>query len=583
MIRRIWSSLDTFKELTFRDGLNILIADTSPDATERQTRNGAGKSSLTEIIHFLLGANCDKDSLFRAEPLVDSYFGMTFDLHNSVTSIERIGKKPSEVHVDTANHQLWVNDIDITFNQFVSSNTDWKSLLGHLIFDIPLNGTAVDKYGPSFRSLISYFVRRQNSGAFMKPEKHATMQQLWDIQVSISYLLGLDWTVPHEWQMIRQREKALKELRKLAEDGDLGDVFGTVADLRTKLTLAEDRRRRFRESIDSFNVLPEYRDLEIEASELTTQLSMLSNDNTVDRELMAELNRSIESERIPPLDSFERLYEEAGVVLPGTILRRIEDARTFHESVINNRRSYLSSEIEAAKERLFKRDQEMNLLSERRAQIMKVLSSHGALVHFTELQSRLSAMEAETELLKQRFVAAEELEGTKNELEIERRKLLFRLQQDYQEQSILLSDAIVTFQEISNDLYENAGSLTIADTSNGPQFEVRIQGGKSKGINNMQIFCFDMMLMKLCSKRGIGPGFLVHDSHLFDGVDGRQIATALTIGANLAKKFNFQYIVMMNSDDLPNQFPDEFHVQDYVLPVRLTDETETGGLFGIRF
>ncbi len=66
-------------------------------------------------------------------------------------------------------------------------------------------------------------------------------------------------------------------------------------------------------------------------------------------------------------------------------------------------------------------------------------------------------------------------------------------------------------------------------------------GSRSKGIKNIQIFCFDMMLMRLCAERGTGPGFLVHDSHLFDGVDGRQIASALKVGAQTAKELGFHY------------------------------------------
>ena len=67
-----------------------------------------------------------------------------------------------------------------------------------------------------------------------------------------------------------------------------------------------------------------------------------------------------------------------------------------------------------------------------------------------------------------------------------------------------------------------AGSLEIQESTNGPNFKVKMHGSKSKGINNMQIFRFDLMLMVLLSKRGVGPKFLVHDSHLFDGVDDRQ-------------------------------------------------------------
>jgi uncharacterized protein YydD (DUF2326 family) len=80
MIISIGSSIPTFKTMTFHRGLNVLLADTSPGATEKQTRNSAGKTSLIEIIHFLLGADCDKDSLFRTDALIKHSFQGTFDI-----------------------------------------------------------------------------------------------------------------------------------------------------------------------------------------------------------------------------------------------------------------------------------------------------------------------------------------------------------------------------------------------------------------------------------------------------------------------------------------------------------------------
>ena len=112
--------------------------------------------------------------------------------------------------------------------------------------------------------------------------------------------------------------------------------------------------------------------------------------------------------------------------------------------------------------------------------------------------------EAEVESLRQRFAAAEQLEGTKNELDIERNRLTLRLRRDFAEQRHRLSEAILAFEETSKRLYESAGSMTVEETSNGPQFQFPMQGSRSKGIKNMQIFCFDMMLMRLCAKRGIG-------------------------------------------------------------------------------
>jgi uncharacterized protein YydD (DUF2326 family) len=214
---------------------------------------------------------------------------------------------------------------------------------------------------------------------------------------------------------------------------------------------------------------------------------------------------------------------------------------------------------------------------------MNILRSHGALEQFAGLQGETGRLEAEVESLRQRFAAAEQLEGTKNELEIERNRLTLRLRRDFAEQKGRLGDAILAFEETSRRLYESAGRMTVDETSNGPVFQFPMQGSRSKGIKNMQIFCFDMMLMRLSAQRGIGPGFLVHDSHLFDGVDGRQVISALKVGAETARELGFQYIVTMNEDDAFKEKAEGFDLKDHVLPIVLTDAKEDGGLYGFRF
>ena len=195
----------------------------------------------------------------------------------------------------------------------------------------------------------------------------------------------------------------------------------------------------------------------------------------------------------------------------------------------------------------------------------------------------LSKLEAEVELLSKKLEATENLDDKKVELKIDRHNLQKRMRIDYVERDKAISDAIVSFADFSDRLYDESGKLTIDPTDNGPKFEFDIPGKKSTGKSKMQIFCFDMTLMKLWANEPKRPNILVHDSALFDGVDERQIAKALIIGSKMAKEYNFQYIVTLNSDSMPDMslYPD-FDVEDYRVDLNITD-SETGGLFGIRF
>jgi uncharacterized protein YydD (DUF2326 family) len=78
MIHRIYSSLPSFKNFEFHSGLNLVLAEKTPGATERQTRNRAGKSSITEIIHFLMAGNLEKNSIFRDVHIKNHSFGLEF-------------------------------------------------------------------------------------------------------------------------------------------------------------------------------------------------------------------------------------------------------------------------------------------------------------------------------------------------------------------------------------------------------------------------------------------------------------------------------------------------------------------------
>jgi uncharacterized protein YydD (DUF2326 family) len=566
MIHRIYCSLTSFKTLNFHSGLNVLLAHKSKDATSKQTRNRAGKSSVIEIVHFLLGGNVDEKTPFEANELNDVTFGMIFDLAGEKINIERINRKRAGFKLNSA----------------IISSKEWKDFLGEKMFSL-IDEQRIGFQNPSFRSLFAYFVRRQSNLAFTSPEKQSAMQMTGDYQTALLYLLGLDWEIASDWQAVREKEKNLDVLKKAAISGTLGSIIESSAELRTKLTVASDHLESLITQLGKFRVHPQYRELEEEANKITYTLNELINENTIDLYYISDLENTLLTETPPKIIDLESIYKEAGIFLPELVKHRYSDVYQFHESVIRNRKDYLSDEFNAAKLRIEERNQKKSKMDERRSKILDILKTSGALDQFTKLQGELGRLESEVETLRSRFDAAEKLEGTKSELEIERNHLLLRLRRDFTEQKDRLSEAILAYERTSKRLYEDAGSMLVKETSNGPKFEFHIHGSRSKGIKNMQIFCFDMMLMRICAKRGIGPKFLIHDSHLFDGVDGRQVISALKVGAETADELGFQYIVTMNEDDAFKEKVEDFDINEYVLKTKLTDATEDGGLFGIRF
>lgn len=581
MIRRIYCDDSRFKDLSFKAGFNVVLAAKSAGATEKHTRNGAGKSSLLDVVHFLLGSRDEKESIFRNEALRGATFGMEFELAGRSIRVERSVERASSVTVE-GDWSHWPTQPVVKDGKHLLTNDQWKAVLAKSMFD--LDGSK-ETSRPSFRSLISYFLRRDRDGGMAEPMMHWKQQKLVDQQVNISFLLGLDWSVPQQWQQVRDREKTLAQIKKGMRQGAFGDVVGSASSLRSKLIVAQDRMKKVKAAVASFRVLEQYHDLEREASALTIQLAALADSNLLDRRYVSELEHTSALEIPPAPDDLERVYREAGVLLPDLVKKRFDDVKRFHESVIRNRRLYLRGELEAAKQRISEREREKAALDARRSELMTILQSAGALEHFTALQAELTKGEANVQMLKQRFDAADALETGSLKLKLERGQLVDRLHQDYDELASVIEKAVLTFRDISSRLYEDekAGGLTITPTENGPDFEVHLPSEKSKGVNNMRIFCFDMMLMLLSLERGRSPGFLVHDSHLFDGVDERQVGRALALGAELARERGFQYIVTLNTDAIPVEVPAGFKIEQHALPVQLTDASEDGGLFGFRF
>jgi uncharacterized protein YydD (DUF2326 family) len=584
MIRAIRCNHTSFKTVEFRPGFNVVLADRTEESGSKDSRNGLGKSTLIEIIHFCLGSTLlPKAKGLDSKNLRGWAFSLELTLSNQVITVTRNTADQSKVVIegDTTSWPIQPKEKE---GQRVLSLTHWKAILGNLLFGLPSDNED-KKFQPKFRGLISYFIRRGRD-AFSTPFEHHRKQFDWEKQVNNAFLLGLAWEDARDLQLLKDKKKLLDDIKKLKKDTDTGvaiGIFGSLGELEALKVQVESQLRERKQTLSNFRVAPQYHELEANANRLTAEIHEATNNNIADKKILEFYQSSLEAENEPSPDDVTHIYESVGIELPGLVVRRLEEVEIFHRRLIENRRDFLSTEIERIRRDVSSRERLIREKTEQRASLLEVLQTHGALEEYTRLQELYLEIVSNLNEINKRIEELNKFEEGKSALNIEKERLLQRARRDYQERRVQAEKARELFNINSRFLYGVPGRLIINVGDNGFQFNVDISRDGSEGIDNMKIFCYDLMLAQLWSERDPSPRILIHDSTIFDGVDERQVRLALELVDSESKKCGFQYICTLNSDSVPySEFAADFDFNSFVR-LRLTDESDESGLLGIPF
>ncbi|MDI6736360.1 MAG: DUF2326 domain-containing protein [bacterium] len=582
MIRAVRSDHSSFKEVHFKEGFNVVLAERTKESTQKDTRNGLGKTTLIEIIHFCLGASTKHNEGLRVKELEDWTFMLDITLKGKDYTIYRNTKDFTKVKIE-GDISAWPIKIDYDKIEraYIMKVKEWTSVLGCLMFDLEEKR---EKYNPSFRSLISYFVRR-GVGAFHNPFKHYSQQREFDMQVNNAYLLGLNWEYASELQAIKDKEHTLQELKKASTQGLLTGFIGSLGEMEAERVRLEDEVNASQDQLKTFKVHPQYYSIYEEANDLHKEIQDIKNKYVINAQILHKYEEGIQEEKDISVDNVQQIYKEAGLIFHESIVKRIKDTLEFHKTIVLNRKEYLRSEMKRIKREIEQQKYQIETLSDKRAQLLGILKTHGALEEYSMLQNRVVTLKTQLEEVESRIKNLESFEEGKSALKIEKEELLQKTHRDYQERKIQLDNARKFFNKNSESLYSEPGVFSIDIGKIGYKFKVDIKRAGSQGIGYMKTFCYDLTLIQLRSNYADMPGVLIHDSTIFDGVDERQIAKALELAAGETQKKGFQYICNLNSDVVPyNDFTEKFRNEfDCFVCIKFTDATDGGGLLGFRY
>ncbi len=583
MLRSLKCDNPLFKEVEFEDGLNLIIADMHKKSSDKDSRNGAGKSSLIEIVDFCLGASGVKDKGLLRKELENWTFTLELILNGKPCFVSRNTTDSARVYLE-GDFTDWI--IQPSYNKkddiYILKIRDWIAVLGNLFFDLQPEESN-ETYAPSFRSLIGHFIRYGNE-AFLDPLIYFKKEQTWQIQVYNAFLLNLNWDYAIKFQKIKDEKKTLDILKKASKQGLLKGYIGTVGELEAEKIALSDKINKIEEQLNSFKVHPQYYEIQAQADKLTKKIHEITNNLFLNEELLSRYQENKLEEKDVNLDKVKKIYEQAGLIFEKKITKNITEVIEFHKKLVENRTVYLENEILRLTRVIDTQKREIEKLSNDRAKNLTILKTHNALEEQTKLQDRLLEQKQHLYEITSHIYNLKKIAQSSSQIKIQTEELIQKAKADLEERSVQKESAIKIFNEIAEYLYNESGSLSIDIDNTGYKFDTRIGKDQSSGRNSMKIFDYDFTLMQIRSKINGMPDFLMHDSDIFDPVDERQIALALEYASNKSNEIGSQYICTLNSDRIPDSkyFSEEFRSKlNSFIKLKL-DDTEEGGLFGFR-
>lgn len=575
-IRRLTSSLETFREVEFRTGLNLLVADKSGSRL-RNSRNGTGKTSVVYILRYLLGGE-------RVEALKSSTLsGVTFSMTMDAPEIDPDG----EVEVTRVVGQSRVAVKYSSGMEREFSLKDWNANLAQTVFRLP------EKI---LRPTLPQ-VRAQSLRTSFDPVKMNPSESEWESGARIGFLLGMNPEAFVSNAEVAKLEKQQKALNQAAKDGVFSSVGGDSAEIEAELATARRRRQQIEEQLRDFTVDEQYRQHQDSANRLSQRIRDL-NDSALAlgsriESLRAALDKASSTSVDQGREFVAAMYEEAGALLPDLVVRRFDEVASFHESVLENRRIRLQGEIESSEIGLREIESRRAELDVERSETLKLLEASMALESYqqlvnsaTEIESRISDGERRIEFMRSITTISDDVKIS----QITARQHVDEALADSSDQ---VNFARARFVELAEEIYgptdtdESRAALKIGASARSGFLKVEpiIRSDGSSGIKSVQTFLMDQVLMECATECDRWSGFLVHDSELFDGVDSEQIADCLNIGARIAEQCGTQYIVTMNSDTLNQavlESDEAFDPKPYELATVLGDARDSDRLFGVQ-
>lgn len=543
-IDRLSSQNNTFDEIVFRDGVNLILGEKYDESTSHGKKtNGVGKSMSIEFLDF--GFLCDYERS-RISKIPEGVFGMDEEVILDLT----IGREPVSIRRSRKEQDRPVIIRDGKRTQF-NKLQDARDYLTGLVFE-KMNGVEV----PSFRSLISLLIRDERS-------EFADILKCYDLSRRIPadlsphlFLLGISLEnykkVLDTIKDIERTKTILGNAKKeLTQNGEK-----KIADVKAELNDLESELSRLEEAMEAFKSNDAFASMESEIVDLENMMEQLRQRQKILKFEFQRIKGLPKPEQIDDSE-IELVYNQFKSNLGSAVVRSLNEVVSFKNKVeefqnvlVNRKARELESQIDEISKQL-------RVLDEQYAEKIRIIDKKGVLKN---LKTGLRIYEAKHDALSHMqflFDQYDQYDKQKKHLGVEKGQELLEIDNAIESLSTELKSFTTTILDIHETIMDNRECSfeikTRGDNSKIPlDISLRIYDDGSHSVDRTKVFIYDMALMfnEYTSKRH--PLFLVHDN-IFD-VDQDTLVQCLNYLYKQEEYYpEFQYILTLNRDKIENE------------------------------
>lgn len=544
-LNRLYSESNIFEEISFHDGVNIILGEKYDDSSVKGRKtNGVGKSMSIEFLDFGFLNDYEKSRIAKIPkevfPLEENVI-LDLDIGDEAITIKRNRKQADQPVIIREGRTVSFDKLQ-----------DAREYLTGLIFP-KLNGKKV----PSFRNLFSILMRDERSEFTDIIKCHDLTKKIPDDLSAHLFLLGFSLEAyKNTLETIKEIEAVntviAKDKKELTQEGKK-----KISDVKAELNALEDELQKLEDAIESFKTNETFDSMEADLIELEDLLDQLRKRQKALRYDYEKIRKMPKPEQIDDRE-IELVYNQFKSELGNAVVKSLNEVVGFKNKIEEFQRTLVNQKAKELESQLKSIAEQIRVLDDEYSEKLKVIDKKGVLKN---LKVSLKIYEAKKDSIshtKFLFDQYEKNEKKKRMLNLQKTQQLMEIDSEIEQNKEIMDDFIDTILEIHESIMGNkecSFSLQTVDKARKKtpvELTLRIYDDGSHSVDRTKVFIYDMALLFNQYTRDRHPLFLVHDN-IFD-VDQDTLVQCLNYIYKQEEQYqDFQYILTLNQDKIENE------------------------------